>query len=62
MIIIKLDNKTTLEVGLRQLKNKLFKTRQNRLLQERKEYKKKSVLRREAIKIAFFRERLSKSK
>jgi small subunit ribosomal protein S21 len=62
MIIIKLDNKTTLEVGLRQLKNKLFKTRQNRLLQERKEYKKKSVLRREEIKKAIFRERLSKSK
>ena len=62
MIIIKLENKTTLESALKQLKNKVIKTKQSKILLSRKEYKKKSVERREEIKKAIYRERLNKLK
>lgn len=62
MIIVKIENKTTLENALKQLKNKVIKTRQAKNLLFRKEYKKKSVERREEIKKAIYKEKLNKLK
>lgn len=62
MIIINVDNRTPLESALKLLKNKVIKTKQSKLLFSKKEYKKKSVLRREEIKSAIYREKINKSK
>lgn len=62
MIIINIDNKTTLENALKQLKSKVIRTKQSKNLLSRKEYKKKSVRRREEIKKAIYKERINKLK
>ena len=46
MIIIEIKNNENIEKSLKALKSKVIKTKQNQILFERKEYKKKSVLRR----------------
>jgi ribosomal protein S21 len=43
-----------LEKALKQLKSKVIKTKQNQILTERKEYKKKSVKRRSQILKAIY--------
>jgi ribosomal protein S21 len=43
MIIIKIDSATNLEKGLKTLKHKVLKTKQNESLKNRKEYEKKSI-------------------
>jgi small subunit ribosomal protein S21 len=46
MIIIEIKNNENIDKALKSLKSKVIKTKQNQVLFERKEYKKKSVLRR----------------
>jgi small subunit ribosomal protein S21 len=46
MIIIEIKNNENIDKALKLLKSKVIKTKQNQILFERKEYKKKSVLRR----------------
>lgn len=62
MIIVKIENKTSLENALKLLKNKVIKTKQSKILFNKKEYKKDSVKRREEIKKAIYREKLNKLK
>lgn len=56
MIIIQLKNGENLDKGLKQLKSKVIKTKQNQELSKRKEYIKKSVLRRTEILKAIYKE------
>jgi len=46
MIIVEIKNNENIEKALKTLKSKIIKTKQNQILFNRKEYKKKSVLRR----------------
>ena len=43
MLIIEIKNGENIERALKTLKSKVIKTKQNQILSERKEYKKKSV-------------------
>jgi small subunit ribosomal protein S21 len=56
MIIIQLKNGENLDKGLKQLKSKVIKTKQNQELSKRKEYIKKSVQRRTEILKAVYKE------
>jgi small subunit ribosomal protein S21 len=49
MIIIKITQGNPLEKALKTLKSKVIKTKQNQILFEKREYTKKSVLRRAQI-------------
>jgi small subunit ribosomal protein S21 len=49
MIIIKINQGNPLEKALKTLKSKVIKTKQNQILFEKRQYTKKSVLRREQI-------------
>jgi len=49
MIIIKINQGNPLEKALKTLKSKVIKTKQNKILFEKREYTKKSVLRRSQI-------------
>lgn len=62
MIIIKLDNKMSLEKALKLYKSKVIKTRQQSELNERKEYQKKSVKKRLELKKAIYVQKNFKSK
>ena len=54
MIIVKIDNKQPLEKGLKILKSKVIRTKQNEILRERKEFTKKSVkLRSQKLKAIY---------
>lgn len=46
MLIVKIDNKQTLERALKNLKSKVIKTKQNEQLKERKNYTPDSVKKR----------------
>ena len=46
MLIIDVKNSENLEKSLKQLKAKVIKTKQNQILNERKEFEKKSVTKR----------------
>jgi small subunit ribosomal protein S21 len=46
MLIVKIENKQTLEKVLKNLKGKVIKTKQNEQLKERKNYTPKSVKKR----------------
>jgi small subunit ribosomal protein S21 len=54
MLIIEIKGGDNLEKALKQLKSKVIKTKQNQILTERKEYKKKSVKRRSQILKAIY--------
>ncbi len=54
MLIIEIKNGDNLEKALKQLKSKVIKTKQNQILNERKEYKKKSVKKRSQILKAIY--------
>jgi|688.fasta_scaffold174949_4 small subunit ribosomal protein S21 len=56
MIIIQLKNGENLDRGLKQLKSKVIKTKQNQELSKRKEYIKKSVQKRTEILKAIYKE------
>ena len=49
MIIVKITQGNNLERALKTLKSKVIKTKQNQILFEKREYTKKSVLRRAQI-------------
>ena len=57
MLIVEIKNGENIERALKTLKSKLIKTKQNQLLLERKEYKKKSVSNREKLQKAKFSQR-----
>jgi small subunit ribosomal protein S21 len=52
MIIVEVKNEKSIEQALKTYKYKVFKTKQQEILKERKEYKKPSVVRRAEIKKA----------
>jgi len=58
MIIIKINNGDNIEKALKTLKSKVIKTKQTQKLFERKEYTKKSVLRRKQILKAKYIQRM----
>jgi small subunit ribosomal protein S21 len=58
MIIIKINNGDNLERALKTLKSKVIKTKQTQKLFEKKEYTKKSVLRRKQILKAKYVQRI----
>lgn len=49
MIIVKITQGNNLEKGLKTLKSKVIKTKQNQILFDKRQYTKKSVLRRAQI-------------
>jgi small subunit ribosomal protein S21 len=61
MLIVEVKNGENIEKALKSLKSKVIKTKQNQILFDRKEYKKKSVKNRETILKAIFIERKRKS-
>jgi ribosomal protein S21 len=54
MLIIKIEKNDSIDKALKVLKNKVIKTKQNNILFERKEYKKKSVVYRSKILKAIY--------
>jgi len=54
MLIVKIDKNTPLEKALKQLKNKVIKTRQSQELINRKTFVKKSTNRRNQINKAIY--------
>jgi ribosomal protein S21 len=54
MLIIEIKNNDNLEKSLKVLKNKVIKTKQNQILNERKEFEKKSVKRRKKLLKAIY--------
>jgi small subunit ribosomal protein S21 len=58
MIIIKINNGDNIERALKTLKSKVIKTKQTQKLFEKKEYTKKSVLRRAQILKAKYIQRM----
>jgi len=59
MIIVEIKNNEPIEKSLKILKSKVIRTRQNQVLNERKEYKKKSVEKREKKLKAIYKQRKS---
>ena len=57
MIIINLDKNINLEKGLKILKQKVIKSKQNEILREKKEYTKKSVVLRTQKKKAIYKQK-----
>jgi len=57
MLIIKIKKSGEIERALKELKSKVIKTRQNSHLNERKEFKKKSVAKRELKSKAIYRQK-----
>lgn len=60
MLIVKVKN-GGIEKALKELKSKVIKTRQNSHLNERKEYTKKSVKKRQILNKAKYKEKFLKS-
>lgn len=60
MLIIEIKNGENIEKALKTLKSKVIKTKQNQILLERKEFKKKSVSDRESLLKAIYKERKNK--
>lgn len=61
MLIIEVKNNDNLEKALKNLKSKVIKTKQNQILFERKEFKKKSVKNREDLLKAIYKQKKSNS-
>jgi len=61
MIIIEIDKNQNLDKALKVLKTKVIQSKQTELLKNRKEYVKKSELRRTEIKNAIYRQSLISS-
>ena len=61
MLIVKVDTKGNIERALKELKSKVIKTKQNRILFERKEFEKESVKRRKEIQKASHSQKLRSS-
>lgn len=54
MLIVKVDNKGNIERALKELKGKIIKTKQNKILFDRKEFEKNSVKKRRVIQKASY--------
>ena len=52
MLIVDINGKMSIDAALKKLKSKYIQTKMSKELLERKEYKKKSVVRRDVIKKA----------
>lgn len=52
MLIVKVDSKGNIERALKELKGKVIKTKQNKVLFERKEFEKNSVKKRKVLQKA----------
>lgn len=61
MLIVKINKAGEIERALKELKSKVIKTRQNSHLNERKEFKKKSVLKRQIKSKAIHRENMKRN-
>jgi small subunit ribosomal protein S21 len=61
MLIVKVEKNVTLEKALKIYKSKVIKTRQSRELNERKEFQKKSVKKRNEISKAKYVQKKYKS-
>jgi small subunit ribosomal protein S21 len=61
MIIVKVDNKNSIEKALKQYKSKIIKTRQMSELNDRKTFVKKSVKRRKQLQKAKYVQKTFKS-
>jgi ribosomal protein S21 len=57
MLIVKVNNYGGIEKALKELKSKIIKTRQNTHLNNRKVYTKKSVLNRQILNKAIYRQK-----
>jgi ribosomal protein S21 len=57
MLVVTVNKKGEIEKALKELKSKVIKTRQNSHLNNRKEYKKKSVLKREILNRAKYKQK-----
>lgn len=58
MLIIDVKNSENLEKSLKQLKAKVIRTKQNQILNERKEFEKKSVKKRKKLLKAVYSEKI----
>ena len=61
MLIIQIKNNDNLEKSLKLLKSKVIKTKQNKILLEKKEFTKKSVLKRNQILNAKYKQKKENS-
>lgn len=52
MLIVKVDNKGNIERALKELKSKVIKTKQSKILFDKKEFEKNSVKRRKQLQKA----------
>jgi ribosomal protein S21 len=52
MLVVKVDSKGNIERALKELKGKVIKTKQNKILFERKEFEKDSVKKRRIVQKA----------
>jgi small subunit ribosomal protein S21 len=59
MIVVKIEKGTSLEKAIKMYKSKIIKTRQSSELNERREYQKKSVKRRNQILKAKYVQKLN---
>jgi len=57
MIIVEVKNEKSIEQALKSYKFKVYKTKQIQNLQDRKEYKKPSVIRRQEFKNAEYKQK-----
>ena len=58
MLIIDVKNSDNLEKSLKQLKAKVIKTKQNQILNEKKEFEKKSVRKRKKLLKAIYSQKI----
>jgi small subunit ribosomal protein S21 len=56
MLIVKVNKNGEIKKALKELKSKIIKTRQNSFLNSRKEFKKKSITKRDVKKRAIYRQ------
>jgi small subunit ribosomal protein S21 len=59
MLIVNVNKNGEIEKALKELKSKVIKTRQNTMLNSRKEFKKKSVVRRQKINKAIYKQKFN---
>lgn len=52
MLVVKVDNKGNIERALKELKGKVIRTKQSKILFERKEFEKNSVKKRKVLQKA----------
>ncbi|MFN7584194.1 MAG: 30S ribosomal protein S21 [bacterium] len=61
MLIVEIKNGESLERALKTLKSKVIKTKQNKILFQKKHYEKKSVERRNQIQKAIYTQKVKNS-